>query len=237
MSFLILKNFFKIFHFILPSWCPNCSNLCDNFFSLPFCLNCWNKVENIQTINRCSRCGKPLPIDYTICNECIKSPFYFDKVFVYGNYDGVLKDAIKYMKFGGMHKIAIRLGILMLKKIDMPMVECIVPVPLSKKRLLKRGFNQSFFIAKVISKRKKIPLDIDLLFKVRDTLPQSLLSGKQRIENPKGAYLVKRKKNLPMSVMIVDDVMTTGATLNECAKVLKKIGIKKVYAAVVAKTN
>ena len=111
----------------------------------------------------------------------------------------------------------------------------LVPVPLSKKRLKWRGYNQAEEIAKEISNFFKIPLIADCLIKTKETLPQVELEEKERRENLKGAFLVKNKEKIEgKNVFLVDDVFTTGTTLRECAKALKESGAKKVIGIVVA---
>ncbi len=155
---------------------------------------------------------------------------------MYGEYEGVLKKVIHAVKFDGLRRLAERLGKLLVYP-EIPPVDCIVPVPLSRERLLKRGFNQSLWIGKGLSEKAGIPVNECLLVKRRETLPQSLLSGKERLRNPKGAFDVLKDKGIPESVLLIDDVITTGATLNECARVLKSAGVRSVYALVVARTN
>ena len=112
----------------------------------------------------------------------------------------------------------------------------LIPVPLEKKKLKKRGFNQAEEIAKEISIFLKIPLVNNILIKIRETLPQVELSDKEREENILGAFSCQNKNEIKgKKILLVDDVYTTGSTLEECARVLKEAGAKEVWGLVVAR--
>lgn len=112
----------------------------------------------------------------------------------------------------------------------------IIPIPLEKKRLKWRGFNQAEELAKELSSSLKILLSSDCLIKIKETLPQVDLSAKEREENPKGAFLLKKgDETKGRKVLLVDDVYTTGATMEEAARVLKEAGAKEVWGVVVAR--
>jgi len=115
-------------------------------------------------------------------------------------------------------------------------MDAAVPVPLSIKGLRERGFNQALLLCRVISKSTKIPMVMDGLVKIRETKPQVGLSAKERADNLKKAFGAKRDFK-GLSVLLVDDVMTTGATVNECAKQLLKAGAKDVKAVTLARAN
>ncbi len=158
-------------------------------------------------------------------------------MIVFGDYEDPLKEAIHYMKFHGRRSLARELGHL-LSNLEIPSVEAVIPVPLSKKRLVQRGFNQSYLLASSVSKRLTVPLLDDLLLKTRDTPPQSLLTREERLKNQKGSFKVNSKyKKIPQRVVLVDDVVTTGATVNECARILKKEGVNQVYVITLARAS
>lgn len=111
----------------------------------------------------------------------------------------------------------------------------LIPVPLEKSKLRWRGFNQAEEIGKELSKFLKIPLVNNVLVKIKETLPQVELSDEVRKENVKGAFLVKKKELIQnKKILLVDDVYTTGSTMEECAKVLKEAGAKEIIGIVVA---
>jgi ComF family protein len=112
--------------------------------------------------------------------------------------------------------------------------DALVPVPLHLARLRKRGFDQALELAKMIAKRKSIPLRTDLLHRVRNTAAQSYLDASQRGKNLRNAFVVSQQ-SMPAHIALLDDVMTTGATVRECAKVLLKAGAKRVDVWVIAR--
>lgn len=107
-------------------------------------------------------------------------------------------------------------------------ITLIVPIPLHKKRLRRRGYNQAELVARVLSERTGIPMDADALVRVKATCPQKTLSGRERRENIQGAF-VARKRIRCRNVALIDDIYTTGSTLDEAAKALRKAGAEKVY--------
>ena len=132
------------------------------------------------------------------------------------------------LKFNAEHKNARSLVLLLAEKLkNAPRPDCIVPVPLHKARYRQRSFNQVIEIARVVIKELQLPVDLDCCIRHRDTPHQTELTGKQRRENIKNAFTVMQ----PMQarhIAIIDDVMTTGSTVNELARVLKKAGAARV---------
>jgi ComF family protein len=113
-----------------------------------------------------------------------------------------------------------------------------IPVPLHKKRLRQRGFNQSLLLAHGVSERFMIPLNYDNLIRSRYTRPQVELSGIERAENVRGAFNLLRPAEIcEKKILLIDDVFTTGATMNECAKVLKDAGASTVTVLTLARTT
>lgn len=235
-------HFNKLWHIlnlIFPSQCPSCANITNSLAYSPFCKECWGKITNIPKIKRCHICGIALPSDYSFtCITCLTEEPFYKKVYVFGNYEGELKEAIHLMKFERLRRLSKPFGKL-LCSLPLPPVDLIIPVPLYKKRLIQRGFNQSHLLGHYISRKLSIPLMADILVKVKDTEPQSLLAREKRLKNPKGAYSVLNptQRPVPRSVLLVDDVMTTGATLNECSRVLLNAGAEEVYGVVMARAK
>ncbi|MCS7203346.1 MAG: ComF family protein [Thermodesulfovibrio sp.] len=149
-------------------------------------------------------------------------------------YDGILKEAINIFKYQKIKRIGKLLGKLLVD-ISPKELDILVPVPLHPKKLKTREFNQSAILAKEISNSLRIPLSLTILKKIKDNPPQVSLKASERKLNVKDVYSVSKDiKNLKIG--LVDDVITTGATLAECAKVLKRAGAKEVHAITVAKT-
>ncbi len=163
----------------------------------------------------------------------LRIPLFFSKTMSFGLYKDTLSEAINLFKFQGIKRLYRPLANLLLD-FDMSGVEAVVPVPLSIRGLRSRGFNQSLLLAKTVSDKKKIPLVIDGLLKKADTPPQIGLSAKERAKNLRGAFIATRQFS-GRRVMLVDDVMTTGATANECSRQLIKAGASEVVVLTLAR--
>jgi ComF family protein len=156
----------------------------------------------------------------------MQKPPLFSKILSYGLYEGVLAEAIHQLKFYGVRRLSKPLGSLLLS-LELPGADMIIPVPLSKKGLIRRGFNQSLLIARVVARHSGITLDMDTLFKAKDTPPQLGLSAQERSTNLRNAFGVRGNLR-DLRLLLVDDVITTGATVRECTKMLTKAGAKEV---------
>jgi ComF family protein len=153
----------------------------------------------------------------------------------FGTYSGTLREAIRLLKFQSVKRLARPLGML-LAGLNLPSADCIVPVPLSAQGLRERGFNQSLLVARHLSRASGMPLEKGVLYKMKDTLPQVGLTRSARLQNLRGAF--GTRENLKgKTVLLVDDVITTGATITECTKTLLKDGAGEVYAASLARTG
>lgn len=225
----------QLLNSIYPSICPLCNNLSDSFQHSPICTNCWLGIKRYSGPS-CRICAAPLVSVYsTVCKECLTHSPSFSVVLNYGIYSDVLAEAINLMKFSGLRRFASPLGQLLLT-LEMPECDGIIPVPLSKNTLRARGFNQSLLMAKVISKKLKTPLYMDMLLKTRDTSPQVGLNAKERMKNLRGAFKTSGKIN-NLKLFLLDDVMTTGATARECSKALMSAGAKEVIVITLARAG
>ncbi len=231
-----MRKVWSLLNLILPEQCPICNRPSDNLKTSPMCSCCWDLIRAGGSKRRCLRCGIALDTTYdTSCLECIKDPPFYEKVYVFGDYDGHLREAIHYMKFHGRKNLSKVLGNL-LGMLDIPAVDAIIPVPLGRRRLVQRGFNQSYLLARRLSVISSVPVLDDLLLKKTETPPQSLLSRQERLRNQRGSFsLNPNYQKIPRRVALVDDVVTTTATVNECARVLKKAGVKEVYVIALAR--
>jgi len=170
-----------------------------------------------------------------LCGQCMKQKPFFSRVITYGLYEGVLAEAIHQFKFHGLKRLSAPLGSL-LTNLDIPPADGILPVPLTVKGLRERGFNQSFLISRIISRETKVPLIMDILLKKKETPPQIGLSAKERRANLKNAFEVRGDVK-GFRILLVDDVITTGATITECSKELLKAGAKEVIAIALARAR
>ncbi len=147
-------------------------------------------------------------------------------------YEGKVRQAIKQFKFSGQRLFGKLFGEMLYEELKVHSWICdydfIIPVPLHPERLLERGYNQSEIIAEVISERFGIPIVNDALFRIRNTERQSVLNGRARIENVKGAFLAFEKTVRNKRILLIDDIYTMGATAGACADSLKDAGASEV---------
>jgi ComF family protein len=186
-----------------------------------------------QLASSCPQCG--LESDGNVCGSCISSAPDFDATHAVFIYTFLIDAMMQRYKYGSMLNLAQTFGQLLSEKTNLETVDLIIPMPMHPTRLKERGFNQALEIAKVFTKYIKEKLDFKSVQRQTLTPPQASLPLKQRVKNIKGAF----KANTDLAgkrIAIVDDVMTTGASLNELAKTLKKAGASHVECWVVART-
>ena len=190
--------------------------------------------------NKCIICGVEGFLG--ICSKCkseIKRVHQQEEIMAYGYYGGVLKKLILNLKYhksfiAGKVLADLLCQIIIEKKLS---IDCICYVPISKDSLKKRGFNQCSVLAKNISSILDIPV-IDCLVKIKETKEQKLLGKEERVKNILGAFEIKNKEKLfKKNILLIDDVYTTGATINECKKNIEKCNINKIYLLTIAKSN
>ncbi len=212
----------------LPSLCALCN---EKEVEEVFCAKCSVDFETERlTGARCPICSEPFmsqeAVDHT-CVVCLKSPPPFIEAISLYYYSGAVLNALHGLKYRGDISMAGPLGKIIRKGLAKRGLrpDIIIPVPLHIKRLKERGFNQSLLIAKEAAKALRIPLDYRGLKRVRDTGAQVGLGRTGRAENIKGAFKTVRPKEYDgKTVLLIDDVYTTGATARECATVLKNSG-------------
>lgn len=236
-----MKNIFKyLLNVILPPRCPYCGKIVTLEHTL--CETCFNKIRFISAPH-CRVCGTPFENETdarlnVVCAKCAthKHATRYQRSAIV--YDDFSKKIILDFKFHGKTQYApILLKWLLLAGQDiLKDIDLIVPVPLSYRRLFKRGYNQSAILAKMLSRQTGISIDLTGLKKCRHTKPQSLLLGNARLSNVKNAFQVVQNEHIKgKRILLIDDVMTTGATLSECTKVLLKAGALSVDTLTVAR--
>ncbi len=234
-----MKWFKEFLNFLFPSFCKLCGKPLLNTEVL-VCKDCFSQLPVLK--HYCKKCGNPLKIEKTrdklnYCSYCEEKKLLFDKVLVLFEYTSPVKNWILEFKFKENFVLAFTFGKLLGKifKSEVETSDYIIPVPVYSEKQKQRGYNQTYLIALGIDKRKLLP---DFLIKTKETLPQSSLSFKERWKNLKGVFkLLSEEKVKGKKILLVDDVITTGATLNECAGVLKKAGVEKVKTLAIAKTT
>jgi ComF family protein len=227
----ILNYCTEIAHRVLPGLCLLCggrallANLCEGCRAdLPY-----------LSRDRCPRCAAP-SLDCAVCGACLQQQPHFDRVLAACAYAYPLDRLVHAFKYGGRLAVAPLLADLLLREVrDAPRPELIVPMPLSGERLRERGFNQALEIARPIAATLGIQLGVDACLRVQHAPPQSALAWAERVKNIAGAFICM-EDIAGRSVAVVDDVLTTGATLNEIARVLRMRGASQVIGWVAART-
>jgi ComF family protein len=224
---------------LFPKVCDYCGMAFEEGLSNTLCLSCFNSIRPYQD-PVCSRCGEPLDpgafteADRLRCAGCGEGEYFLDGVRAYGDYAGASRIAHHSFKFEGMEHLGAILAGRMVQAIPDSFVAgeaVFCPVPLSPERERERGYNPAELISRRLAVVKGLPVR-KLLRKVKPVPPQMSLTREERLRNPEGAYESIPSIPIPLRVVLVDDVFTTGATLEECAKVLKKYGTRWVGAVV-----
>jgi len=219
---------------LFPETCPVCHEASSDHTTAPICTGCWDSINPYKG-PKCGKCGIPLDSDSSIiCGECIKDEPAYNSVRSFGLYKGPLRKAINLLKYHNMKRLSKPLSKVMLQ-MDIPKADAVIPIPLYKDRLRQREFNQSALLAKYTAKNTGAALLVDCLVKIKDTKPQVGLSSRERRRNIKNAFDVEKKEFIKgKDILLMDDVITTGATVRECSRVLKKAGAANIYVLALA---
>jgi ComF family protein len=218
---------------------PPCCAICKKNSRKIICDDCLSKVVYIKT-PICRVCGKPRDKYFAgdLCEDCSRESMPFEIARSVVLYDGAMKEAIHKFKFEGKRSLSLPLGEFLvdyLKRGYIPVkkIDAIIPLPLSKKRERQRGYNQSELLAREVAKHFSVDIDSSSLRKVKDITPQFELSRKDRLSNVKGAFRSSPLKE--KSILLVDDIFTTGATVREASRALKEAGAASVYVLTLAR--
>ncbi len=226
----------KVLNSVYPSVCP----VCQQTVARPgVCQECIGTIKLIGD-RGCAVCGKPLARgEAGRCQACRSMPKQFDCNYVLVEYKGQAQLSIYNFKYSNARSFAEGYARMFFDayghQLDRYNIDAVIPVPMSRSKLKKRGYNQAEVWAASLARELNKPLDAKALIRNRDTLPMKELSSRMRIENLRGAFSIN--KNIIgkyRTVLLVDDIFTTGATLDECALMLKKAGVQKVYGACIA---
>ena len=226
---------------LLPARCIGCGIPTEQPGTL--CGSCWSSICFI-TKPYCHGCGIPFDFatsDEALCGQCLQQLPAYDHARAVFVYDDDSRHFITRFKYGDQIHTAPLYGN-WLSQIIQPwreQIDVVLPVPLHRLRLLKRRYNQAALLAQHVARQNGLPYHPHALQRVKHIPPQASLTYKQRQSNVKGAFTVP-DKYAPLiqgkSLLLIDDVMTTGATIQECAKVLKRHGAAHVYVAILGRT-
>ena len=226
---LVLNNCVRFTQAALPQHCLLCTASAP---AQPLCRDCYANLPWLPAA-RCPQCALPTPAG-NLCGACLAHPPRFDAVAAAFAYDWPLSTLIHHYKYAGNLALARLLANALGMCIGGP-VDLIVPMPLAPRRLRERGFNQALEMARIISRATGFPLAADSCRRVRDGPPQAALPWQERAKNIRGAFVCDADL-AGMRVAVIDDVLTTGATLNELSRNLRKAGALEIHGWVVART-
>jgi ComF family protein len=228
---------------VFPALCPLCSSTLAERRRDPLCGACWDAISRIP-LPGCDRCGLPWKtFDPTpagpggsLCGACSADPPGWDWARAGAEYEGVVRDAIHAFKFRGKRALARPLAALIGEQWPAAArdVAALVPVPLGRPRERERGFNQAAVLAERLARGLGVDVRPRWLARIRDTQPQSDLGAAERRANVRGAFAA-RADVAGRHVVVVDDVLTTGATAAECARALRAAGAARVGVVAVAR--
>lgn len=217
---------------LMPPVCVLCGSVGAN--ALDLCPACRHTLPWLDA--HCARCALPLTGAAALCGRCQTQPPAFEQCLAAFSYHAPVDHLLQQLKFNGRLEMAQLLGRVMadwLAAVSDARPDHLIPVPLHDSRLRERGFNQALELARPVAKRLGLPLDIHSCRRTQATEPQTGLPRKARLKNIKGAFEVVRPVN--GHVVIIDDVMTTGSTAHELAKMLRQAGADSVEVWVCAR--
>jgi len=237
---------------LLPSDCTLCGFPLPLLLPVPICDACWAEIP-VHTEPVCSRCGDALPpVDSAsrVCRPCRLVPPPFVRAVSYGPYQGRMRDAIHALKYQALVPASRRLGRMLSKAIaelapDLPAKMLVIPVPLHRSKFSQRGFNQARLLAShaLAGLRETHPgwrltLASSTVVRQRATDSQAGLTPRQRRQNVRGAFVIPDPQAVTgQNVILVDDILTTGATVRSVAQVLLRAGAAKVWVATLSRAR
>lgn len=235
-----------IFDLIFPRICSYCNSPArENLI----CDDCLSNVRLISGRKICSKCGHPFALadsnedilyDEHLCGKCLKGTYYFCRARSVAFYEGWLREILHRFKYRGKLGLGRLLSRILAEHYpaDLDDIDLIVTVPLHVGRLRAREFNQSIVMVKGLAERIEVPYSAFALKRIKDTRPQYEMGNEtERRRNVRGAFIVgDPEKVYGKSVLLLDDIFTTGSTLNECTRVLLKSGVVKVQVLTLMRT-
>jgi competence protein ComFC len=232
---------------VFPAPCRICARMLDTGDRLPFCQGCVAALT--QTLPRpvCAKCGRPVvsaaveeTVSAMLCHLCRREVYDFDLARSFGAYTPSMARAILLLKYGEMTPLGGWFARLLAQVVEEERValeaDAVVPVPLHAVRLRERGYNQADLIARPLARMLGLPFRSYLLVRTRPRPDKLRLTRRERWETVRGAYAAREGAQVDkLRVLLVDDVFTTGATLDACSKALRKAGAAQVLGLTVAR--
>ena len=228
----------KIISLLFPHICLLCEKPLPWEEEGPFCKECEKEVRYLAKEKVCKICGKPLSSG--LCEDCRRRRNKFDFSRSVALYEGKWREIIHLFKYRGLFTLSSYLGEKLWEVYrNNPIYETadyIIPVPLTYWTRVKRGYHQTLLLANYLSRKTGKKVLRKVLYKSKNIPSQTGLSRKERLKNVRGAFQTRNSRIIKgKNILLIDDVLTTGATVNECVKILKKAGVKKVFVLTLAR--
>lgn len=231
----------KLLEILFPSniYCMTCNAIINKKSKYAICDKCLKRFHWIEDAT-CEKCGKIISNNYLgqkFCVDCKENEHYYNRGYVCAQYGLYERTIIMSFKYGNKPYIGKILGKIMAERFVIEKnnpedeVDIIIPVPIHKKRERKRGYNQAEILATVISKELKIPLGKKVVYRTKNTVPMKSLGALERTENVKNAFEVNQEHSnalINKKILLVDDIYTTGSTIDSVSKLLLEVGAEKV---------
>lgn len=228
-------NVRRLISFLYPDRCAVCDEVIENGHML--CKACSLKIRPLQG-ETCHKCGKLLAdTDRLYCFDCSRKIHFFDRGFAIFEYSDIKKSLYRF-KYAGRAEYAAFYAFAADKVYGRTIrelgLDAIIPIPIHRKRLAARGYNQAKEFADELSKRIKVPVKDDLIARCISTVPLKKLSEEERKNNLKNAFIIASNDVKLKKILLVDDIYTTGATIDTVSALLKEYGVDKIYFITVA---
>jgi ComF family protein len=222
----------QLLDLLFPPRCVSCRQI-----GAWLCAECLSQIPRVEP-PFCARCGDKIATG-DLCTRCSTSPLQIERIRAAVYFEGPLREAIHHLKYRRRTTLVKPLGNLMAtywRQHPMP-ADVVVPVPLHATRLRERGYNQAALLARELARQTELAMDEQTLARKRATAPQVELNAKQRRENVHDAFCCSNDGLADKRVLLVDDVCTTGATLEACAIALRESGARSVQALTLARAH
>ncbi len=221
----------KLVDLFFPARCIGCGK-----WGVFLCSECVRGLPRILP-PVCLKCGRPEPSG-TLCPTCWSWKSQIDGIRSVFKFDGLMRQAVHQLKYYHLKAISVEMGKFLSEYMETSPLPCelLVPVPLHARRLKQRGYNQSELIAKELSRKINLPVVADNLVRIKDSIPQARTSVVgERIKNVAEAFKCRNSSLKGKAILLIDDVCTSGATLESCAQALKSSGVRSVWGLTLAR--